>query len=716
MEPTDSRLQESEPQNNGESVVFDMVPLEGSDVLTQPSPSGLPLDVVPVVEPSAGLPLTSPAVHPSVGPVSQLEAALGNAAARTVQAPPAAAPVAPAAAPTPAAAPAALPVRPLAPPSPITPFASIPIAVPTIDPLPAPMARVAPTAGVTPTMAQPAQPQIRVNLPADAALSLPGQPRPAGERGTTSVSAAPVGTELPTRLPMLPLRMLAVGGTAGAMLLFAWQSARVMTAQDRLASLSMLAMLLATIAAASVVVWTWVVTENARRLVDPARTQEFPDPSYAAMTWLVPLAFVAGAAAAVTYLSDQLNTPSEGTESSLPLMLALGAIVLTLPLMYSPVTYMSGVVRKVGGRGIRFAEWISVPVVLSAVGVAMIAGLRVGGAFGDDVEGLAPAWVIGVAAIVPAVVVVALGWRAAAAVEADVERAFDRRLGVPTAVSKRRSRSLSLTAGGGPNHKALRQHGYINQLPGTHVLGVAITAVLAGLSLLSLIGAFVVFLFWQETQDGVLLPAQSDRAWDVVSLLHMFERNVAFGLLVLAMIWSFLAITNIRLASMRRRNPILAAAAWPIAAVGVSIAGASLVADGSVGEVILGFAIQAFFLAIPVFLLYRGAGSIGARRQLLRILWAIGVVLLVQVQGLGGLSTADASVESTQVARLAGYLAIGAMLQLLAMFAAAGAMRALTDATTHVAMRHNSLVAEGRQTEASRSAMSSAPQMGSPEI
>ena len=236
----------------------------------------------------------------------------------------------------------------------------------------------------------------------------------------------------------------------------------------------------------------------------------------------------------------------------------------------------------------------------------MIAGLRVGGAFGDDVEGLAPAWVIGVAAILPAVVVVALGWSAAAAVEADVERAFDRRLGVPTAVSKRRSRSLSLTAGGGPNHKALRQHGYINQLPGTHVLGVAITAVLAGLSLLSLIGAVVVFLFWQETQDGVLLPAQSDRAWDVVSLLHTFERNVALGLLALAMIWSFLAITNIRLASMRRRNPIFAAVAWTIAAVGVSITGAGLVADGSVGEVILGFAIQAFFLAIPVFLLYRG--------------------------------------------------------------------------------------------------------------
>jgi hypothetical protein len=226
----------------------------------------------------------------------------------------------------------------------------------------------------------------------------------------------------------------------------------------------------------------------------------------------------------------------------------------------------------------------------------------------------------------------------------------------------------------------------------------------------------VVFLFWQESRDGIPLPAQSDRAWDLVSLLQMYERNIAFGLLGLAALWSFLAITNVRLASLRRRNPILAAAAWPVAAVGVWTMGDRFVADGSVAEVIVGFAAQAFFLAIPVFLLYRGAGSIGARRQLLRISWAVGVVLLVHVQGLGGLSTADASVESTQVARLAGYLAIGAMLQLFAMFAVAGAMRALTDTTSQVTLRHNSLVAEGQPSEASRSSALPASQMGAPEV
>ena len=684
MEPTDSRLQAEPPQNGGAPVIFDMIPLGGSAASMEPPP---------------------PAVHPPLGSVSLLEAALRNAAAPAAPPAPAAASVAPAPAPATAPAPAAPPPPP-PPPPPIAPSVAAPIGAPTIDPSPAP------TAGVVPA---PAQPEIRVNPPADAGLSLPGQPRSSGTAAATSVPAAPAETERPTRLPMLPIRVLGVGGTAAALLLSAWQAARVIDGQDRLASLSMLSMLVAAIAAAGVIGWTWVVTKNARRLMDPARTQELPDPGHAAMTWLVPMVFIAGTAAAVTYLSARLNTPSEGTESSFPLMLALAAIVLALPLMYSPVTYVSGVVRKVGGRGIRFAEWIWVPVVLAVVGVAMVAGLRVGGAFGDDVEGLAPAWVIGVAALVPAIVVVALGWRAAAAVETDIGRAFDRRLGVKPGVSTRRSRYPSLSADGGPNHKALRQQGYINQLPGTNVLGVAISALLAGLGLLSLIGALAVFLFWQETRDGILLPAQSDQAWDLVSLLHSLERNIALGLLAITALWSFLAITNVRLASMRRRNPILAAAAWPFAAAGVWVMGDRFVADGSIAEVIMGFAAQAFFLAIPVFLLYRGAGSIGARRQLLRISWAVGVVLLVHVQGLGGLSTADASVESTEVARLAGYLAIGALLQFLAMFAAAGAMRALTDTTSQVTLRHNTLVAKGQPTEMKRSGSVASSRMSQPE-
>lgn len=515
---------------------------------------------------------------------------------------------------------------------------------------------------------------------------------------------------------MLPVRVLAVGGTATALAVSAWQAARVINEQDRLASLSMLALIAAILGAIGVVLWTWIVTENVRRVVAPARTQEPPSPGHAAMTWLVPMIFIAGAAAVVTYLSAELNTPSDGTQSSLPLLLALGAIVLSIPLMYSPVTYLSSVVRKVGGRGVRFAEWIWIPVVLSIVGVAMMVGLRLGGAFGEDFDGIAPAWVIGVVAIVPAVVVVALGWRAAAAVEADVVRAFDRRLGRTSKLPKPVGPMFALSADGGPNQSALRQRGFINQLPGSRFLSVAILAGLAGLGLLSLIGALVVFLFWQETREGVLLAAQSDRAWDLVATLHSLERNIAFALLVLVSVWSFVTVMNIRLASARRRNPVVAAAAWPAAAFGIWTVGDRLVADGSASDVIVGFAAQALLLAVPVFLLYRGAGSIGARRQMLRITWAFGVVLLVHVQGLGGLSTADISNDSTAVARLAGYLAIGALLQLLTMFAAAGAMSAITDTTSQVAMRHNAVVNQRIQTEVSPVELVSAPRLNESEL
>ncbi len=519
------------------------------------------------------------------------------------------------------------------------------------------------------------------------------------------------------RLPMLPVRSVAVGGVAAAFVLSAWQAARVINGNDRLAGLGWGALLMATIGAVAVVLWTWIIAENARRLLSPARTQELPDPGHAAMTWIVPLTFIAGASAVVTYLSARLNTPSEGTESSLPLLLALAAIILALPMMYSPVTYLSGVVRKVGGHGIRFAEWIWVPVALTVVGVGMIAGLRIGGVFGEDFDGVAPAWVIGVAAIVPAVVVIWLGWRAAATVEADIGRAFDRRLGTASKLSRHSSTFSRMYADGGPNHTALRQKDTITQLPGAHVLGVAVAAGLAGVALLSLVGSVVMALFWQESSDGVLLASQSKRAWDVVALLHTIERNVAIGLIAAVSIWSLLAVTNVRLASARRRNPVLAAAAWPVAAGGVWVVGSRLVADGSAPAVIGGFFGQALVLAAPFFLLYRAAGSIGSRRQSLRIAWALGVVLLVHVQGLGGLSTLDTTTEAEQIARLAGYLAVGALLQLLAMFAVASAMQALTDTTQQVAARHNSLVEQRQQMiVVGRGPSAPPPRMNYPEI
>lgn len=615
------------------------------------------------------------------------------------------------------------------PPPVVVPLTSIADVSPTTVPVAAAVAADVPSAAspapsnalgsidVATTLAEPSPPaqEMAVDHPgevADESLTLPVAQE--SRRDNAPLTATKGSAAV---LPMLPFRSIGVGGTATALILSAWQAVRVLNGQERLASLSIGALLAAAVGALGVVLWTWVVTANARRTISPARTLELPEPAHAALTWVVPLVFIAGAAASITYLSRRLNSPTEGTESTLPFILALVAMILSLPMMYSPVTYLSGVVRKVGGKGIRFAEWIWVSVTLAVVGAMMIAGLRFGGAFGDDFDGLAPAWVVGVTAIVPAVVIVLLGWRAGGEVEADIMRAIDRRRGVSPKISQRRGKFTKIYAEGGPNHAALRQRGFISLLPGASIASLIVSVVLGGLALLSLVGGLIMVLFWQEARDGILLPSQTANAWDLVERLQAIDYIVVLIAVGVTTLWSFLVVTNVRLASARRRNPVLAAAAWPAAAGGIWIVSSRLVADGSVAEVVLGLAAQAVVLAVPFLLVYRAAGSIGSRRQAIRITWAIGVILLVHVQGLGGLSTATTTVESTEVARLCGYLVIGAVLHALLMFSAASAMRAVVDTTAQVANRHNSLIAQRDQAEVSRTRSTSpGPRMSDPDI
>ena len=102
-------------------------------------------------------------------------------------------------------------------------------------------------------------------------------------------------------------------------------------------------------------------------------------------------------------------------------------------------------------------------------------------------------------------------------------------------------------------------------------------------------------------------------------------------------------------------------------------------------------------------------------RKLLRDLWrmklqsaaialviAVGVLLLVHIQGLGGLSTLSETSEPTQIARLVGYLAIGALLQLIATFSAAESTRSIGDAAENLAEHHNAQVEKRRSVEAPR--------------
>jgi hypothetical protein len=80
-----------------------------------------------------------------------------------------------------------------------------------------------------------------------------------------------------------------------------------------------------------------------------------------------------------------------------------------------------------------------------------------------------------------------------------------------------------------------------------------------------------------------------------------------------------------------------------------------MVVDGSIGRVMLGFGAQAAVLAVPFLVLERSADAVGAQRTPLRIVYALTVLMLVHVQGLGGLSRLPDSVTTTDIGRLTGY-------------------------------------------------------------
>lgn len=501
---------------------------------------------------------------------------------------------------------------------------------------------------------------------------------------------------MPSRLPMLSLRVLAFVGVIAALGLWGWQVYRVIDEQPRSATITGLSLAAGAIGCAAIVVWTWCVVENARRLLEPAKTQELPRPWRAVATWVLPMLYVVAAVAVVGYLSRRLHTPVEGTSSPVPLIVAVGALLVALPITYHPLSYLAWVARRLGGASIPILRWFWVPVVLGAVGVLSVAGLRALGAFDDADDVIAPPWVIGVIAIGPCVVLVALGWRASSSMEDAVDLAFSRRRGQVEARVHRRSvlhRGVDALFGNErPRTGRADLRGHVRQVAGVGLLRLTVVTLIAGLALLTVVGAAVMFLFWREANDGVLLQSQSDRAWDVLDMLQTAERILALALLVMATLWTFVAVLNVRLASGRRRNPLLAALAWPAAGAAIWIIGERMVDSGSGGRTLAGFAAQAAVLYVPFFFLERASAAVGARRTPFRITYVFGVVLLVHVEGLGGLSTIAEVADADRFGRLAGYLALGALVQLLSTLAVTEACQSLETATAHEAEHHNFLV------------------------
>ena len=495
--------------------------------------------------------------------------------------------------------------------------------------------------------------------------------------------------------PMFPWRLLGAIALSLAFVLMGREIQRLATDQPWSDANMWWSIVAGAVAGACVLAWTWFTSLNARRLVEPAKSRELPDPKKAVSAWLWPFACIGVAVGVVASLGEQISRTADEAVSSVPVIVAVAALLLAIPLTYRPLYLLSGMIRQVGGHSARLSQWMWVPVALAIVGVGSIVALRFSSVFSDgsasDATQWAPLWLVGLVAVAPCVIVLLLAWRAAATVEEALQLAADRRRGRPTQVRSDGMRSRLVTRRAGARHAAVAKRKRVRLIPGVDLLRLVVVVMLAGQALLTLVGAVIMFMFWREANDGPLTPGQGERAWDAMDVLHTGARLAGVALIMLTSLWTFVAVANARMTSGRRRNPLIAAVSWPAVAIGIWVLADRLAVDQPVVATILGLGAQAALLYVPFFLLERTAEVVSARRGPLRVAYGVGVVLLVYLQTLGGLTTIERSVDAN-FGRVAGFLALGALLELLLMLAVTEACRAIESATEHEADLHNALV------------------------
>lgn len=210
------------------------------------------------------------------------------------------------------------------------------------------------------------------------------------------------------------------------------------------------------------------------------------------------------------------------------------------------------------------------------------------------------------------------------------------------------------------------------------------SVLLSVLCVLTVGGAILLLLLWQQSRDSGVLTTQINRTWDLLDTMQLIERWVAFTVVPIAMAWIAISAINVGRATGNRRNPIVAALSLPVALVAVWLVGRELVAgsDDAVTQG-LGWAVQVAFLALPLIFIERIALTAEARRRPLRATYLIAAAYLAQLQFLGGLSTIDRNEVGDDWGRVGAYLLIGALLQVLGSLAANEGCRAIEDGTQH---------------------------------
>ncbi|MGH9132394.1 MAG: hypothetical protein ACRDZZ_00550 [Ilumatobacteraceae bacterium] len=237
---------------------------------------------------------------------------------------------------------------------------------------------------------------------------------------------------------------------------------------------------------------------------------------------------------------------------------------------------------------------------------------------------------------------------------------------------------------------ARREHQNADLLParpplaGAHVLRLAVSALLAVLAVLTLGAGLVLLLLWQEDGASGVLSNQIERAWDLTDNLRRIELIVAVAVVPLAAAWAALATLNVRRATARRCNPVIAALSIPAAAGGVWAIGASVVEPAEDWATTTGgLILQAVVIAVPMLVLERVAMAAEGPRRPLRATYVAAVAYIVHLQTLGALSTIEATDDHERWGRLAAYLIMAALIQLVGAIAANEACRSIEDASEH---------------------------------
>jgi hypothetical protein len=221
-------------------------------------------------------------------------------------------------------------------------------------------------------------------------------------------------------------------------------------------------------------------------------------------------------------------------------------------------------------------------------------------------------------------------------------------------------------------------------IPGTHYLRLLMTMLLGTLCVLTVGGAVLLLLLWQQGRESGVLTSQIDRTWDLLDTLQTVERYVAFAVVPVAMAWIALAAVNVGRSTGNRRNPIVAALSLPVGLIGAWLIGREVIGDSD--DAITrasGWVLQAVLLAVPLLFLVRLAVAAEARHRPIRATYVIGIGYLAQMQFLGGLSTIDRVDADGEWGKLGAYLMIGGLIQVIGTLSANEACRAVEDGTQH---------------------------------